>query len=142
LTPSEASWPAEPGSGLCRKPYCAGREPALSPSQLSHVPELVGNILHAKLFQFGSGVPPGTELLDSMHTHSDMMRFDRGDQVCFETPGRGKQFGVLVKHNRKTVTVVTESGQKWNASPHLLSKAMPAGGRNRGSRKVIDLKKR
>ena len=77
-----------------------------------------------------------------MHTHSNMMHFDRGDQVCFEAPGRGKQFGVLVKHNRKTVTVVTEFGQKWNVSPHLLSKVKPAGGRNRDPRKVIDLNKR
>jgi hypothetical protein len=29
--------------------------------------------------------------------------------------------GVLVKYN-KTVTVITEEGQKWNVSPHLLEK--------------------
>ncbi|WP_255353585.1 hypothetical protein [Spongiibacter sp. IMCC21906] len=26
-----------------------------------------------------------------------------------------------MKFNRKTVTVVTDSGQRWNVSPHLLS---------------------
>jgi len=29
--------------------------------------------------------------------------------------------GTLLKFNRKTVTVVTDNGQKWNISPHLLS---------------------
>jgi len=28
----------------------------------------------------------------------------------------------LVKYNKKTVSVITESGQKWNVSPHLLRK--------------------
>jgi len=29
--------------------------------------------------------------------------------------------GTLVKYNRKTVTVLTDEGQRWNISPHLLS---------------------
>ncbi len=30
---------------------------------------------------------------------------------------------MLVKYNRKTVTVLTEDGRKWNVSPHLLKSA-------------------
>jgi len=33
----------------------------------------------------------------------------------------------LVKYNRKTVTVVTDNGQRWNISPHLLSPVKDAG---------------
>ncbi len=35
--------------------------------------------------------------------------------------------GTLVKYNRKTVTVVTDNGQRWNISPHLLSPVKDAG---------------
>ena len=45
-----------------------------------------------------------------------------GDKVSFEPPGRGRQIGTLVKYNKKTVTIFTEDGHKWNVSPHLISK--------------------
>jgi hypothetical protein len=82
------------------------------------------------------------KFLDAMHTHREMMQFAPGDQVSFEPPGRGKQFGTLVKYNKKTVTVITENGQKWNVSPHLLRKVKKVKGQNRGSEKIIDLKRR
>jgi hypothetical protein len=82
------------------------------------------------------------KFLDSMHRHKEMMQFSPGDQVCFEPPGREKQFGTLVKYNRKTVTVITGSGQKWNVSPHLLNKVKNIkSGKNRQG-KVIDLNKK
>ena len=77
------------------------------------------------------------KFLDSMHAHKEMMQFSVGDQVCFEPPGRSKQFGTLVKYNRKTVTVITASGQKWNVSPHLLSKVKNV--KDKKKSKIIDL---
>jgi hypothetical protein len=82
------------------------------------------------------------KFLDTMHTHQEMMQFSPGDQVSFQPPGRKKQFGTLVKYNRKTVTVITESGQKWNVSPHLLRKVKIAKGSNQKQGKIIDFKKK
>ena len=79
------------------------------------------------------------KFLDSMHTHNEMMQFSPGDQVCFEPPGRDKQFGTLVKYNKKTVTVITESGQKWTVSPHLLRKVKNVKRSKTRQGKVIDL---
>ena len=62
------------------------------------------------------------KFLDSIHTHKEMMRFNPGEQACFEAHGRKKQFGTIVKYNKKTVSVITESSQKWNVPPHLLRK--------------------
>jgi hypothetical protein len=31
--------------------------------------------------------------------------------------------GVVTRHNQKTVTVITDSGQRWNVSPQLLRHA-------------------
>ena len=79
------------------------------------------------------------KFLESIHTHKEMMQFNPGDKVSFEPPGRGRQIGTLVKYNKKTVTVITEGGQKWNVSPHLLSKVKEVKGGVSGSGKVIDL---
>jgi hypothetical protein len=68
------------------------------------------------------------------------MRFSPGDQVCFDLASRGKQFGTLVRFNKKTVTIITESGQQWNISPHLLRKVKSAKENNQ--EKIIDLYKK
>ena len=60
--------------------------------------------------------------LASMHTHHEMLQFSIGEKVSFEPAGRGRQIGTLVRYNKKSVTVITEGGQKWNVSPHLLSR--------------------
>ena len=60
------------------------------------------------------------KFLDSLQAHKDMMAFNIGARVSFDS-GDGRLLGTLLKFNRKTVTVVTDNGQKWNISPHLLS---------------------
>ena len=61
------------------------------------------------------------KFLESLQTHKDMMAFNIGARVSFESSRGGRQLGTLVKFNRKTVTVMTDNGQRWNISPHLLS---------------------
>lgn len=78
------------------------------------------------------------KFLESMRTHNEMMQFSVGEEVSFEPPGRGRQVGTLVKYNKKTVTVITESGQKWNVSPNLLSKVKKADSGNEKTVSVID----
>lgn len=63
------------------------------------------------------------KFLESMHHHAEMMKFSIGDKVTFEPPGRPRQIGTLAKYNKKSVTVITDSGQKWTVAPELISKA-------------------
>jgi len=55
-----------------------------------------------------------------------MMRFNRGARVSFDTR-QGRELGTIIKFNRKTITVETDQGQRWNVSPHLLSEVKDAG---------------
>lgn len=61
------------------------------------------------------------KMLESLDAHNSMMQFHPGARVSFESPQDGRVFGTIMKFNRKTVTVVTDNGQRWNISPHLLS---------------------
>jgi len=61
------------------------------------------------------------KMLESLQAHQSMMQFHPGARVSFESPQGGRLTGTLMKFNRKTVTVVTDNGQRWNISPHLLS---------------------
>ena len=102
----------------------------------------IDSISYDELVELNHKIVERLKFLDSMHTHKEMMQFNPGDQVCFDTPGRGKQFGTLVKYNQKTVTVITESGQKWNVSPHLLSKVKTVKDNKSAHGKIIDLHKK
>lgn len=81
------------------------------------------------------------KFLESFHTHNEMMQFNPGEQVTFEPPGRERQIGILIKFNQKTVTVMTESGHKWNVSPHLLSKVKKTPIQKVKPNKVVNLRK-
>jgi hypothetical protein len=61
------------------------------------------------------------KMLESLETHKSMMQFHSGARVSFDSPNGERLSGTVMKFNRKTVTVVTDNGQRWNISPHLLS---------------------
>ena len=82
------------------------------------------------------------KFLDSLHTHEEMMQFSPGDKVSFEPPGRGRQIGTLVKFNKKTVTVITESGQNWKVSPQVLNKVKNVKPSNNGKGNVVEIGKK
>lgn len=62
--------------------------------------------------------------LQQARAHKAMLDFNIGAAVCFETDS-GTVTGIISKFNKKTVTVVTPEGTRWNVSPALLSKAEP-----------------
>jgi len=49
-----------------------------------------------------------------------MLEFRIGDRVEFQPAGRPPLVGVLTRYNKKTVTVITDSGERWNVAPSLL----------------------
>jgi hypothetical protein len=79
------------------------------------------------------------KFLESVHTHKEMMQFSPGEQVSFKPPGRDPQICTIIKYNKKTVTIITEAGQKWNVSPHLLNKVKDVKTKSDKSGKVIEL---
>ncbi len=74
------------------------------------------------------------KFLQQARAHAQMIEFQLGDRVSFEPEGRTAQFGVIIRYNRKTVTVLTEGGAQWNVSPSLLRrvKDVPAETRKDG----------
>ncbi len=100
----------------------------------------IDSLTYDELIELNQKIVARLKFLDSVHTHKEMMQFSPGDRVCFEPPGRGRLFGTLIKFNKKTVTVITESGQKWNVSPHLLFKVKDL--KDKKKDKIIDIYKK
>ena len=72
------------------------------------------------LYALNDRVIERIKFLEQARAHLSMMAFNIGAWVSFET-AEGRQFGRLVKYNRKTVNVDTEDGRRWRISPHMLS---------------------
>jgi hypothetical protein len=56
--------------------------------------------------------------------HSQMLEFSIGDRVSFQPDGHPTLTGMLIRYNKKTVTVITDNGQRWNVAPGFLRKAV------------------
>jgi hypothetical protein len=101
----------------------------------------IDQLSETELVELNHRIVERLKFLESVRRHNEMMGFSVGEKVCFTPPGRETQFGVLTKYNRKTVTVVTDEGQRWNVSPFLLSKVTAEKRRKNKKGKVIRLKK-
>jgi hypothetical protein len=70
-----------------------------------------------------------------------MLDFRIGDRVTFQPEGRPALFGIITRYNKKTLTIITDSGQHWNVAPGLLRKAASADRTDTGNAKVVQLRK-
>ena len=99
----------------------------------------IDKLTEKELIDLNHRIVERLKFLESMRAHAEMMEFSVGERVSFSRSGRGDVTGVLVKYNKKTVTVITEDGQKWNVSPHLLEKAKESKQKVKKSGNVIEI---
>ncbi len=79
--------------------------------------------------------------LSQMRAHSQMLDFKIGERVTFHPDGHPQMLGIVTRYNRKTVTVITDSGQHWNVAPSLLRRVDVPKQNQSGDSKVVRLKR-
>ena len=80
----------------------------------------------AELVELNRQIVARLRYLQEARTHHQMLSFNVGDRVRFHPPGHDPKTGVIVKHNRKTVTVITDDHHQWNIAPVFLSRMLDA----------------
>jgi hypothetical protein len=80
----------------------------------------IDGLSYEELVQLNHRVVERLKMLEAMQAHVDMMAFNLGARVSFDSQF-GRQFGTVVKYNRKTVTVLGDDARQWCVSPGLLS---------------------
>jgi hypothetical protein len=66
--------------------------------------------------------------LHQARAHHSMLSFSVGERVSFDTSDGRLIIGVLVRYNKKSVTVLTDDGHRWNVAPTFLRRVIEAGG--------------
>jgi len=82
----------------------------------------IDNLTEQELIELNHKIVERIKFLQSMRVHSNMMEFSIGERVSFSPSRSVKLYGIISKYNKKTVTIYTDEGEKWNVPPSLLSK--------------------
>jgi len=80
----------------------------------------IDELTEAELIDLNHRIVERLRFLSQMRAHERMLEFKIGDRVSFHAEGRPPVVGMLVRYNKKTVTVITDDGQHWNVHPSLL----------------------
>lgn len=83
----------------------------------------IDRLTEAELIELHHRVVERLRFLEQMRAHGTMLEFSIGERVTFSPGDRPPVVGMLVKYNKKTVTVVTDDGPRWNVAPTFLRKA-------------------
>jgi hypothetical protein len=86
----------------------------------------IDKLTEAELIELNHRVVARLRFLNQRRAHTHMLEFSIGDRAAFQPEGRSRIVGMLTRYNKKTVTVITESGEHWNVSPNLLRKVEPS----------------
>jgi hypothetical protein len=101
----------------------------------------IGKLNEAELIDLNHRIVERLRFLTQMRRHSQMVELKIGERVTFHPEGHAPLFGIVIRYNKKTVTVITDSGQHWNVAPGLLHKADLRGRTETGNPKVVPLRR-
>jgi hypothetical protein len=99
----------------------------------------IDGLTEAELIDLNNRVVERLKFLRHMRAHAQMLEFGIGDRVSFQPQGRPLQVGMLTRYNKKTVTVITESGEHWNVAPGLLRRVNSSRSTDNPSPNVLQL---
>lgn len=102
----------------------------------------IDKLTEAELIDLNNRVVARLKFLHEMRAHASMLEFRIGEKVCFRADGHPELTGIITKYNRKSVTVITESGQHWNVAPVFLRKASAVAQPQATMGQVISLPKK
>ena len=86
----------------------------------------IDKLTHSELIDLNNRVVARLNFLQQMRAHASMLEFSIGERVSFHPDGHEVLHGIIAKYNRKSVTVITETGQRWTVAPGLLIKVVSA----------------
>jgi hypothetical protein len=102
----------------------------------------IDKLTEAELVDLNNRIVERLRFLNHMRAHAAMLEFKIGDRVSFQPEGHPIVAGMLTRYNRKTVTVITDSGQRWNVAPRLLRRPEDARSARGTPPNVIQLHKK
>lgn len=99
----------------------------------------IDKLTEAELIDLNHRIVERLRFIQHARAHTTMLRFSIGDRVTFEPDMCGPVGGVIVRYNKKSVSVLTDDGRRWTVAPGLLRAAPPKDAKHSASRNVVAL---
>lgn len=90
--------------------------------QVINLAELIDDMTEEKLIALHNIIVNRLNMLHRQRTRQSTEDFRHGDVVSFQAEDGQTVTEVLLRLNKKTVTVHTGSGARWNVAPQLLTR--------------------
>ena len=85
----------------------------------------IDQLSESELIDLNHRIVARLNFLRQLNAHASMLEFRIGERVRFHPEGGRPVTGMITRYNKKTVSIVTEAGQRWNVSPQLLEREGP-----------------
>ena len=89
-------------------------------SPLTEVLARLDTFTEAELVHLNRLVVERLRLIRQVHDHRAMIQFRVGQRVAFTAAGGRVVRGVLTRYNRKSVSVLADTGEAWTVAPTLI----------------------
>jgi hypothetical protein len=89
------------------------------------MPINIDQLAEAELIDLNHRIVARLHFLRQLEAHATMLEFRIGERVRFHPEGRAPVTGMITRYNKKTVSILTEDGHRWNVSPQFLERAEP-----------------
>jgi len=87
----------------------------------------IDKLTEAELVDLNHRIVERLKFMRMAKAHVAMLQLRIGESVSFQPDGRERIFGIVTRYNKKSVTVITREGARWNVAPGLLrTEAVPA----------------
>jgi hypothetical protein len=87
---------------------------------LPKVLSVLDQLTEEELVQLNRVIVARLRLMQQIKAHGQMMNLRLGQRVRFTAAAGQLVRGTISRHNRKSVTVITDDGHQWRVSPSLL----------------------
>jgi hypothetical protein len=102
----------------------------------------IDQLTEAELVDLNNRIVERLRFLHDMRSHAKMLEFAIGDRVEFQPDNHPLVVGMLTRYNRRTVTVITDTGQRWNVAPQLVRRAAQGDAQESAGGKVVPLNRK
>lgn len=89
------------------------------------MPIIIDELSESELIDLNHRIVARLRFLRKLDTHESMLEFRIGERVTFDSEGRPPVTGMITRYNKKTVSIVTDDGHRWNVAPQLLKRPGP-----------------
>lgn len=101
----------------------------------------IDKLTESELIDLNHRIVERLRFIQQARAHASMLRFSIGDRVTFEPDMRGPMCGVIIRYNKKSVSVLADNGQRWTVAPGLLRPAATNSGEQPTSGNVVLLQR-